>query len=272
MPVRPVRAATAAVGRVGAVIGRPRLTVDDDRSRVAGKPATHPKPDLDSAAQPFNTLNVRPVPGDLTAAATILQAAMRLFAERGVDGVSVRDIAVAAGVSPSLVIHHYRSKQGLKDAADGRVLAVLEEVLASAGQAVTPAAALGSMEALLSDQVEQSPVLLPYLRRLLVDGGPAADALYDRLFQLTRRAMDGMREAGILRRGPDEDVLAAVFLVGDLATIVFRDQIRATLGFDPLDREGLPRWAATAAEIYGRGVFVGPLPGELPDPPGEGQS
>lgn len=205
------------------------------------------------------------MPGDLTAAATILQAAMRLFAERGVAGVSIRDIAGVAGVSASLVIHHYGSKQGLKNAADERVLATLGEVLSSTEGADTPAAALGSMEALLTDHVEQSPVLLPYLRRLLIDGGAAADALYDRLFQFTRRAIHGMREAGIIRPEPDEEVLAAVFLVNDLATVVFREQIRATLGLDPLEGEGLRRWAATATEIYGRGVFSGPLPGRPED-------
>ena len=47
--------------------------------------------------------------GDLTAKAVIRNTALRLFAERGPDGVSVREIAAAAGVSPALVIHHYGS-------------------------------------------------------------------------------------------------------------------------------------------------------------------
>jgi AcrR family transcriptional regulator len=212
----------------------------------------------------FNYLNMRAVPGDLKATATILRAAMRLFAERGFDGVSVRDIAAAAGVSASLVIHHYSSKQGLKEAADDRVLAVLGEVFSSAEGAGSPAAAIASMEALLAEQLEQSPVLMGYLRRLLVEGGPTTDDLYGRLFRLTTHALDDMRKAGILRRGPDEDLLATFLLINDLATVVFRDQIRATLGFDPLAGEGLQRWATMASEIYQRGVFTGPLPAEPP--------
>jgi AcrR family transcriptional regulator len=202
---------------------------------------------------------MRAAPGDLTAAATILQAAMRLFAEQGVSAVSVRDIAAAVGVSPSLVIHHYRSKQGLKDAVDDRVLTVLEEVLSGADGATTPASAIGSMEALLSDRLEQAPLLLPYLRRLLIDGGLVSDTVYHRLFQLTRRVVASMRDAGIIRHGLDEDALATLFLVNDLAVIVFRDQIRATTGFDPLAGDGLRRWAAVAMDVYAGGAFVGPL-------------
>jgi Transcriptional regulator len=43
----------------------------------------------------------------------IQDAAVRLFAERGYAGTSVRDIAGDAGVDPALVIRHFGSKEGL---------------------------------------------------------------------------------------------------------------------------------------------------------------
>jgi AcrR family transcriptional regulator len=43
----------------------------------------------------------------------VLDAARRLFAERGYDGASVRDIATAAGVDPALVHHYFGAKQEL---------------------------------------------------------------------------------------------------------------------------------------------------------------
>ncbi|MEP7368844.1 MAG: helix-turn-helix domain-containing protein, partial [Dermatophilaceae bacterium] len=55
---------------------------------------------------------------DLTARANIRNAALRLFADRGQDSVTVREIAAAAGVSPSLVVHHFGSKDGLRAAVD----------------------------------------------------------------------------------------------------------------------------------------------------------
>jgi AcrR family transcriptional regulator len=46
----------------------------------------------------------------------ILDAAERLFAERGFHGVSVRDITGAAGVDVALANYHFGSKQGLLEA------------------------------------------------------------------------------------------------------------------------------------------------------------
>ncbi len=77
----------------------------------------------------FSILNMRTADGDLKAAAVIRNAAMRLFAERGAAAVTIRQIAVAAGVSPGLVIHHYGSKGGLKDAVDRSAVAFFEEMI-----------------------------------------------------------------------------------------------------------------------------------------------
>lgn len=43
----------------------------------------------------------------------ILQAAIRLFSENGFDGVSMRSVAQAAGVSKSNIYHHFKSKEAL---------------------------------------------------------------------------------------------------------------------------------------------------------------
>src|SRR4051794_25396586 len=48
-----------------------------------------------------------------TTSAAILQAARRVFAERGFDGATVRAIAREAGVDPALVLHYHGSKQRL---------------------------------------------------------------------------------------------------------------------------------------------------------------
>jgi AcrR family transcriptional regulator len=43
----------------------------------------------------------------------ILNAAERLFSERGIDGVSLREIAASAGVQLALISYYFRSKEGL---------------------------------------------------------------------------------------------------------------------------------------------------------------
>jgi len=48
-----------------------------------------------------------------TGATQVLRAARALFAEHGVDGVSMQDIATRAGVSKANVFHHFASKEAL---------------------------------------------------------------------------------------------------------------------------------------------------------------
>lgn len=62
--------------------------------------------------------------------ARILRAAERLFAERGYDGVSVRQIAAAADVQLALISYHFRTKDGLYHEVFRRIIdAVADERL-----------------------------------------------------------------------------------------------------------------------------------------------
>src|SRR5881398_3445581 len=44
---------------------------------------------------------------------TILDAALRQFAERGYDGASVDDIAADAGINVAIIYRHFKSKEEL---------------------------------------------------------------------------------------------------------------------------------------------------------------
>ena len=48
----------------------------------------------------------------------------------GADAVTLRDIAAADGVSPALVVRHYRPKDGMREAVDDHVARVFEVMLA----------------------------------------------------------------------------------------------------------------------------------------------
>jgi len=86
---------------------------------------------------------------------------MGLFAARGVSAVSIRDVAEAAGVSPSLVIHHYGSKDGLRVAVEARA-ALFADLLKSLRRSPGSAAQLS---AAFVERMNAEPVLLAYLRR-----------------------------------------------------------------------------------------------------------
>ena len=52
-------------------------------------------------------------PGNPDTRAAILEAARGLFAERGYEGTTVRDLAAVAEVDPKLVLHYFGSKEGV---------------------------------------------------------------------------------------------------------------------------------------------------------------
>ncbi len=193
---------------------------------------------------------------------------MRLFAERGVSAVSVRDIAADAGVSPSLVIHHYGSKEGLRTAVDDRALTTLLSLLADTagggadgGSGYAPSASLASA---VAERLGAGSEVSAYVRRLLVDGGPAAEVLFRALFDATVALLADLEANGLARSGDDRPARAAFLLVNDLAIILLRDQITRVLGVDPLSEPGMARWTETVLDVYTSGIFVGADPPEAP--------
>ncbi len=205
------------------------------------------------------------MPDDRTARAVIRDEALRLFAGNGPDAVTVRQVAAAAGVSPGLVIHHFGSKQGLREAVDEHVLALFTAMLGEltgedAGDVLGGGAAGSLAEAVAAHLPAGSPVPA-YLRRLLLDGGPAGRQLFAGLYQASRATLQALAAAGMAAPGADPAVRAAVLLANDLAVLLLRDQLAGVLGFDPLSADGMARWGTELLTIYAAGLTA-PPPGQ----------
>jgi AcrR family transcriptional regulator len=206
-------------------------------------------------------LNVDLVPDDddLTGKANIRNAALRLFAERGHDAVTVREIAAAAGVSAALVVHHFGSKDGLRAAVDVYAAQAFDALFEMDEQDL--AASLtgenwGSVAEMLARAFPHGSPLPAYLRRLLLTNDPAGAALFGRWYALTLRLLDSMTEIGAVRPGEDPAVRAAFLLVNDLALVLLRNHVAAAIGVDPLTPAGVTRWSKEVTTVYTHGVFV----------------
>lgn len=198
---------------------------------------------------------------DLTARALIRDAALRLFADHGSDAVSLRQIAEQAEVSPALVLHHYGSKAGLREAVDayasdafGRLLDLgdsgdLARKLLVEGDSASIAAAFAR------SFPPDSP-LPAYLRRLLLSGDPAGERLFRQWYEATQALLRTMTDEGLAGPSSDPEVRAAFLLANDLALILLRHPIKNALGVDPLAPDGLTRWAEEASVIYRDGVWA----------------
>ena len=198
------------------------------------------------------------LPDDRTARARIRDEALRLFGERGPDAVTLRDIAAAAGVSPALVIRHYGTKDGLREAVDNHVAHVFDVLLGqvaqpSGGGGLDPSALPGLLDGIAA-HLPLDSAIPAYLGRLLITGGSVGSALFRRLYEVSRDALAGMTASGMATPGTDPEVRAAVLLVNDLAVLILRHHLTDVLGVDPLSAPGMRRWAAEVLTIYRDGL------------------
>src|SRR6478735_5232273 len=147
---------------------------------------------LRETEQVFSMLNMSSgdADADLTSRASIRNAALRLFGERGHDAVTIRDIAAAAGVSPALVLHHFGSKDGLRTQVDQYAAEAFDSLFAELDDdAMEAMVADGGASASLAEAFGRSfppgSPLPSYLRRLLLTNDPAGAALFGRWYTAT---------------------------------------------------------------------------------------
>lgn len=209
--------------------------------------------------QLFTIVNVSLLASDdRTARARIRDEALRLFAERGPDAVTMRDIAAAADVSPALLIRHYGSKDGLVEAVDNHVLASLEallnEVTRQGGDNGLQPTGVPTMLDAFARYLPPDSAIPDYLGRMLIAGGAVGSALFARLYEIGKDALGSMVAAGAAATGDDPAVRAAFLMVNDLAVLTLRRHLAEVLGVDPLSTAGMGRWATEVFAIYRDGL------------------
>lgn len=197
---------------------------------------------------------------DRTSKAIIRDEALRLFATRNADAVTVRDIAAASAVSPALILRHYGSKDGLRAAVDEHVVHLFQTMLAQAtapqGTAPLDVQALPTLAEQVARHLPPGSPIPAYLARLLIDGGPEATALFVQLHALSQAGLADLIEAGSAVDGGDPSVRAAFLLANDLAVMMLRDRLREVLGMDPLSVDGLHRWGRQVLAVYQGGLLA----------------
>jgi AcrR family transcriptional regulator len=134
---------------------------------------------------------------DLTAAARIRDAAIEQFGERGFD-VGLRAIADAAGVSAALVIHHFGSKDGLRQACDDYIAEEIRSGKSEAMQTTDPATWFAQMA-----EIESYAPLMAYLVRSMQTGGDLAKALWQKMIDDAEAYLDDGVRTGLLKPSRD---------------------------------------------------------------------
>jgi TetR/AcrR family transcriptional regulator len=193
------------------------------------------------------------------AAGPILAAASALFAERGFERVSMREIASAAGVSKANLYHHYGSKQALYVATLHSAADYFEGPIERGTQGFERFFA-GLCRDLLADLLDNEQAVRLILREAL-GGGVLTDetlatdvvgASFLRLRSLFARAR-GSRE---VNRRIDPAAIAALVIAVNVFYFLARNVIRHLPGIAPLADE----------DRYSRAIARVLLDGILPEP------
>ena len=129
-------------------------------------------------------------PGDSGAREAILDAALRLFAERGYRGATIRAIGAEAGVDPGLVRHYFRDKATLfADALAERTVIPDRIAAAVQGDPVGVGARIADTYLTLWEEPDTRPVLLALVRSAATDPSAARmlrEVLVSRIDSLPR--------------------------------------------------------------------------------------
>jgi AcrR family transcriptional regulator len=120
----------------------------------------------------------------------ILDAAELLFAERGVDGVAVRDLARELKLTPSSLYNHFPSKQALYEAVLERGLQPFAELFSDPDPGPITLDAVRRTVALIVDHLAEHPHLARLVQRALIEET-------DSVQELIQRALRPLYEKGL---------------------------------------------------------------------------
>ncbi len=212
--------------------------------------------------------------GDLSTRARVRDTAIDLFGRHGFR-TSVRAIAEAAGVSPGLILHHFDSKEGLRQSCDEHVLGKIRE---QKEHGVTR----GSVHQMLSAMaaVEESAPLVGYALRSLQSGGKLAKSFIDHFVTDAEEWITDGVAAGTIIPSRDEKARARFLTIQGFGALMLDAALNppddpsdfAAVLHGYIQRNGLP-----TAEVYTEGLMKDRAMLDaylmyVTDPPGDDQA
>jgi len=196
----------------------------------------------------------------------LLDAATRLFAERGIADTTVAQIAVAGGVTAAMVHYYFKNREQLLDAVmDERIAPVIDVIWAPIErQAADPISIVPVLVARIIGSVESMPWLPPlWLREVLNEGGQLRARMIARIpsSDVQRFAREVATAQSQRKINPDvEPRLVFISIFGLTMLLLATTTIRARLlHTSDLDHEALARHV-TALLTWGLGGIHGRKP------------
>jgi len=207
---------------------------------------------LTKTKQSFSLLNMRSV-----AAQELINKGVELFSEKGFDAVSVRDVTNAAGVSPGLLIHHFKSKEGFIKACIDNVFG---EVLTFKTEP-DPLDINAQLEKWKSNpDFYKTP--LKFFKAVMSSDSEYRKQLFELILEGSRKVLEQGVDSGVVKKPTNLEMTNLVLAVNSLGTILLSDLIRDQLGGEFTDPLYAKEFMQANFEIYTNGVYTPQTTGE----------
>jgi len=193
--------------------------------------------------------------GELTAE-RILDAAENLFAQRGYDGTSLREIARQVGIHEPGIYNHFKGKQALYAAVLDRALTPMLEAMRESMLKPEPREAYAALPGVMTDRLAAHPRMAALFQQALQSdgesvGGRLIQDWLDRLFSQGMATLDSMGSPGLDRH----DLAIRMIAMFNLTTGYFLSQ-RIFSGlvendFDLVDPANIARQKKLLGQLVG---------------------
>lgn len=180
-----------------------------------------------------------------------------LMAERGFEGVSVREICTDAGTSNNMVHHYFGSKQGLLDAIvdefSSEVFAIPMRLLDKEPKSKEEFLSILELlfETTLEAYIEHRSVMMVVVRE---QADPEALPEY---MGSVAAFLEQAKAKGFVRKGVDTDMITGFFLDRILNQVQFAPWIKRNYGTDLLsDPEYRRQWCESNLDVLLNGIVT----------------
>jgi AcrR family transcriptional regulator len=187
----------------------------------------------------------------------LIETSMQLFAERGFDGVTVRDIAKEAEVSIGLINHHFDSKEGLREAVDKHFIERTSKAVARAAQELAEAD-FDKVEQYQRNWIQQYedewPRVAAYLRRAITENSEWGENLFREYYQAVSETITRADAEGKVAADTDRLWLPLLYMFLLIGPLVLDPYIKSMLGRSTYEPEMWGRFQKSMRKLFWEGA------------------
>jgi AcrR family transcriptional regulator len=183
----------------------------------------------------------------------LVQSALILFGQQGIDNTTLRDVVAHAGVSLGLVRTHFGSKQGLQNATNQYVFEQLEEFYTAAeGEGMT---SLGDFLSGRWALASQAPSIMAYLRQLITKPEHFSE-LFERVFERVYMILEHASKEGRIHPQLDLSWCSCTIMSLGLGPLMMEPYAHKVIGDSMYSESSLMARKQTYGQIFANGLLA----------------